>query len=231
MNLGSSGVASIIVAVVACFSVGAAAGWWLNGALSRDEPGAGVTERAASPPLASASKGEAERPAATTGEASERGTASMKASGTAELRERHLRLPIDGAEVAAMRGDFEEPRAGGARSHEAVDILVPRHTPIKAVENGTIAKLFRSQAGGITVYQFDPTGRYCYYYAHLERYADGLREGKQVAAGEVIGFVGTSGNAPKDTPHLHFAVFELGEGKRWWEGRPIDPYLIYKDPS
>jgi murein DD-endopeptidase MepM/ murein hydrolase activator NlpD len=85
-----------------------------------------------------------------------------------------------------------------------------------------------AQAGATTIYQFDPTEQYCYYYAHLERYADGLREGDKVRKGQVIGYVGTSGNAPKSTPHLHFAIFKLTAEKHWWEGTPIDPYDVLR---
>lgn len=137
-----------------------------------------------------------------------------------------LRLPIDGVDIEAMKGGFAEARAG--HPHEAVDILAPRDTPVHAVSDGTIAKLFRSKAGGITIYQFDPSQRFCYYYAHLERYAERLAEGDTVAQGQVIGYVGTSGNAPPDTPHLHFAVFVLGPEKHWWKGTAIDPYLVLK---
>ena len=89
------------------------------------------------------------------------------------LRERNLRLPVDEADIDEMEGGFSERRDAGGRGHEAVDILAPRNTPVRAVDDGTIAKLFISKAGGITLYQFDPTGRFCYYYAHLERYARG----------------------------------------------------------
>ena len=126
-----------------------------------------------------------------------------------------------------MKGGFAERRDAGGRPHEAVDILAPRNTPVHAVDDGTIAKLFVSRAGGITIYQFDPSGRFCYYYAHLDRYAPGLLEGQRVSRGDVIGYVGTSGNAPPNTPHLHFAVFELDADRRWWKGRAIDPYLIF----
>jgi murein DD-endopeptidase MepM/ murein hydrolase activator NlpD len=143
-----------------------------------------------------------------------------------ELRRRSLRLPIDGARVEGMKGGFEEHRNG--RTHEAVDILAPRNTPVHAVEDGVVAKLFESKAGGTTIYQYDPTGRFVYYYAHLERYAPGLREGQQLSRDQVIGYVGTSGNAPPNTPHLHFAVFELEADRRWWKGRAIDPYLIFR---
>src|SRR5205807_7222571 len=133
-----------------------------------------------------------------------------------ELHGHRLRVPIDNASVESMKGGFEEKRGG--QRHEAVDILAPRNTPVHAIEDGTIAKLFLSKAGGNTIYQFDPSGRFCYYYAHLERYANGLREAQHVAQGDVIGYVGTSGNAPPETPHLHFAVFELGAEHRWWQG-------------
>jgi murein DD-endopeptidase MepM/ murein hydrolase activator NlpD len=99
---------------------------------------------------------------------------------------------------------------------------------VVAVEDGTIARLFESKRGGTTVYQFDPTTKYVYYYAHLERYADGLEEGNHVQRGQVLGYVGTSGNAPRDTPHLHFAIFRLTDKKQWWQGSPIDPFEVLK---
>lgn len=141
-----------------------------------------------------------------------------------------LRMPIDGEDIEALKGGFAE-RRDGTRPHEAVDMLAPRNTPVHAVENGTIAKLFTSKQGGLTIYQYDPTGRLCYYYAHLERYADGLKDGQAISQGDVIGYVGTTGNAPANTPHLHFAVFELNADQHWWQGRPIDPYQVFKSRS
>ena len=126
-----------------------------------------------------------------------------------------------------LRDTFDEMR-GGSRRHEAIDILAPRNTPVVAVEDGRVAKLFLSKPGGMTIYQFDPTSTYAYYYAHLERYADGLKDGDAVSRGQVIGYVGTSGNAPPDTPHLHFAIFKLTEAKRWWQGTAIDPYRVLR---
>jgi murein DD-endopeptidase MepM/ murein hydrolase activator NlpD len=134
---------------------------------------------------------------------------------------------VQGIKRDQLTRSYSERRSG-TREHEAIDILAPRNTPVKAVEDGTIARLFFSKAGGITIYQFDPSQNYCYYYAHLERYADGLHEGDKIRKGQVIGYVGTSGNAPKDTPHLHFAVFRLTAAKHWWEGAPIDPYDILR---
>ena len=95
-----------------------------------------------------------------------------------------------------------------------------------AVEDGIIQKLFLSKPGGITIYEFDHVGVFCYYYAHLERYAAGLTEGMSVKRGDVIGYVGTTGNAPPETPHLHFAIFRLGPEKHWWQGTAIDPYPV-----
>ena len=138
-------------------------------------------------------------------------------------------MPIDGVDLETWKGGFDERRGGGARGHEAVDILSPRNTPVHAVVSGTIAKIFESRAGGHTIYEFDAGRRLCYYYAHLERYAPGLHDGQPVAQGDVIGYVGTSGNAPVNTPHLHFAVFELPADKQWWKGRAIDPYLVFKE--
>jgi peptidoglycan LD-endopeptidase LytH len=143
-----------------------------------------------------------------------------------DVPRRHLRVPIDGSNADSWKGAFYEHRDG--RPHEAVDIVAPRNTPVRAVDNGTIAKLFVSKLGGNTIYQFDPDGRLCYYYAHLERYADGLHDGQTVSRGEVIGYVGTSGNAPPDTPHLHFAVFQLNADRHWWQGQALDPYEVFR---
>jgi murein DD-endopeptidase MepM/ murein hydrolase activator NlpD len=144
-----------------------------------------------------------------------------------ELRARGLTLPVQGIKREQLQDTFNDTR-GTSRKHEALDILAPRNTPVFAVEDGKVAKLFLSDAGGITIYQFDPTANYAYYYAHLERYADGLKEGDQITRGQVIGYVGTTGNAPRDTPHLHFAIFKLTSDKHWWQGTPIDPYSVLR---
>ena len=130
--------------------------------------------------------------------------------------------PIQGLTLAELRDNFAEARNGHA--HEAIDIMEPRGTPVLAVAAGEVRKLFLSKAGGNTIYQFDEAGVYCYYYAHLDRYAEGLKEGDRVQRGQVIGYVGSTGDARADAPHLHFAVFELGPEKRWWKGKAIDPY-------
>ncbi len=131
-------------------------------------------------------------------------------------------MPVDGVRPQALQDTFADGRKGGA--HEALDILAPRGTPVRAVDDGKLVKLFNSVPGGITVYQFDPAGQLAYYYAHLDRYADGVREGMPLMRGDVIGYVGSTGNASANAPHLHFAVFRLGPEKHWWQGVAINPY-------
>jgi len=143
-----------------------------------------------------------------------------------------LLLPVPGITASALRDTFGDGRDAGQRGHEAIDILAPAGTPVLAVDDGRIAKLFLSRPGGITIYQFDSSGRFAYYYAHLERYADGLAEGQTVRRGSVIGYVGATGNTRVDASHLHFAIFRLGPEKQWWKGDPVNPfsYLGGKPP-
>jgi murein DD-endopeptidase MepM/ murein hydrolase activator NlpD len=142
------------------------------------------------------------------------------------LRARQLELPVEGLDRDTLRSDFGEAR--GSHLHEAIDLLAPRGQPVMAVEDGTIEKLFTSVRGGLTIYQFDPSRSYAYYYAHLDGYVRGLHEGQPVERGQVIGYVGTTGNAPEQTPHLHFAIFKLGPERRWWHGTAIDPFLVLR---
>jgi murein DD-endopeptidase MepM/ murein hydrolase activator NlpD len=136
--------------------------------------------------------------------------------------ERRLIVPVQGVQAAALRDHFNEMRGG--HRHEAIDIMAPRGTPVLAADAGKVVKLFLSKPGGLTVYQFDDSQTYCYYYAHLDGYAPGLKEGTLLRKGDVLGYVGSTGNASPDAPHLHFAIFRLGPELRWWEGVPIDPY-------
>jgi murein DD-endopeptidase MepM/ murein hydrolase activator NlpD len=140
------------------------------------------------------------------------------------LRARDLKLPVDGVDEKDLRNSFTDAR--GSRTHEALDILAPRGTKVRAVEDGRIQKLFTSKAGGLTIYEFDPTETFTYYSAHLDRYEDGLHEGQVVKRGDVIGYVGSTGNASDEAPQLHFPIFRLGPEKRWWKGEPINPYLV-----
>jgi peptidoglycan LD-endopeptidase LytH len=138
------------------------------------------------------------------------------------LTERRLIVPVQGVHAADLRDGFNEVRGG--HRHEAIDIMAPRGTPVLAADDGSVAKLFLSKPGGLTVYQFDDSQTYCYYYAHLNSYAPRLKEGMSLRKGDVLGYVGSTGNASPDRPHLHFAIFQLGPERRWWEGTPIDPY-------
>jgi peptidoglycan LD-endopeptidase LytH len=146
------------------------------------------------------------------------------------LRLRSLLLPVRGTDLDDLRSSFDDPRSAGRR-HEAIDILAPRGTDVVAVDDGVVAKLFTSVAGGLTIYQMDPSQTFVYYYAHLDRYAPGIKEGLTLKRGDVIGAVGTTGNAPKETPHLHFAILKLDPDKRWWGGTALDPFLVWRDPS
>ncbi|NRF65753.1 M23 family metallopeptidase [Aquincola sp. S2] len=135
-----------------------------------------------------------------------------------------LRVPVAGIDASMLRDNYEQAR--GAQRHEALDIPAPRGTPVVAAADGRVVKLFNSKPGGLTVYQFDPTERYAYYYAHLDRYADGLKEGAWLKRGDPVGTVGSTGNASADAPHLHFAVFVLGAERQWWKGTPLNPYPL-----
>ena len=138
---------------------------------------------------------------------------------------RHLTLPIAGLHAKDIQDTFDQTR-GGAKRHEATDIPAPRGTPVLAIDDGVVKKLFTSKPGGLTVYEFDREEIYCYYYAHLDRYAEGLQEGTILKRGDRVGYVGTTGNAASNTPHLHLAIFKLGPEKHWWQGTPINPYPI-----
>ncbi len=143
----------------------------------------------------------------------------------ARLRGRALSFPVPEISPAAVHDTFADRRGG--RSHDALDIAAPRGTAVVAVDDGIVAKLFRSVPGGLTVYVFDDEHRYAYYYAHLDRYVPGFAEGLRVRRGEVIGYVGSTGNAAVDAPHLHFAIFKLESTPRWWVGTAIDPYPLF----
>lgn len=149
------------------------------------------------------------------------GSGGLVASGSGSA----LLIPVAGIKSAQLRDTYNQPR-GAERMHEALDIPAPIGTPVYAVADGRVAKLFNSKPGGLTIYQFDPAEKYSYYYAHLDRYASTLKEGQQVKRGEVIGYVGATGNANPAAPHLHFAMFELGPEKNWWQGKPLNPYPL-----
>lgn len=138
-----------------------------------------------------------------------------------------LLVPVQGVAPEQLQDTFTDARSEG-RVHDAIDIMAATGTPVLAVADGTIEKLFTSERGGLTVYQFEPDGVYCYYYAHLDRYADGLAEKQAVKRGDVIGYVGSTGNASPDAPHLHFEIHRLGPEKQWWKGEALNPYPVLR---
>ena len=136
-----------------------------------------------------------------------------------------LLVPVQGIPASQLQDTFTDARSGG-RVHDAIDIMAPAGTPVLAVADGTIEKLFDSERGGLTLYQFNADRTIAYYYAHLQGYAPGIAERQAIRRGEVVGYVGSTGNASPDAPHLHFAVFQLGPEQRWWEGTAINPYPL-----
>ncbi|HEX8210017.1 MAG TPA: M23 family metallopeptidase [Longimicrobium sp.] len=148
-----------------------------------------------------------------------------------ELRARRLLIPVEGVTAAQLRDTYNSARSGG-RVHDAIDIHAPRGTPVRATADGTIRKLHSSDRGGHSLYQMDDDGRTRYYYAHLDQYADGMTEGRRVRRGEVIGYVGDTGNAQPGDYHLHFSIAILHHPSRWWEGTNVNPYdVLARDPS
>ena len=137
-----------------------------------------------------------------------------------------LAMPVIGVRAAQIVDTFRAPRAGGARVHNALDIMAPRGSLVVAAADGTVVRLHYSGAGGITAYVRSLDGRWMYYYAHLDSYAPGLAVGQQLSQGDPIGRVGSTGNANAAWPHLHFAVHRMREGDRWYQGAPVNPYPL-----
>lgn len=136
-----------------------------------------------------------------------------------------LLIPVLGVTAAQLNDSYTQSRGAG-RIHDAIDIMAARGTPVVAVDNGRVARLFNSKPGGLTLYQFDRQEKVAYYYAHLDSYAPGIVEGRKLRRGELLGYVGSTGNASPDAPHLHFAIFVLGPEKYWWQGTAINPFPL-----
>jgi peptidoglycan LD-endopeptidase LytH len=136
-------------------------------------------------------------------------------------------VPVAGVKAAELQDTYTQSRSGGARVHNAIDIMAPHGTPVIAAAPGTVEKLFNSKGGGgITAYVRSPDGQWMFYYAHLQAYAPGLKEGQAVKQGDAIGTVGSTGNANPAGPHLHFAVNKMAQGEKWYDGTPINPYPL-----
>jgi murein DD-endopeptidase MepM/ murein hydrolase activator NlpD len=138
-----------------------------------------------------------------------------------------LLIPVAGIKAGQLRDTFDQAR-GPERRHQAIDIMAPTGTKVFAVADGKVVKLFDSKQGGLTAYQFDATENFAYYYAHLDQYAPGISEGSVLKRGDLIGYVGYTGNAVSTAPHLHFAISVLGPEKQWWKGTPINPYPLFQ---
>ena len=196
--------------------MGVAAGWWLQ----RDgEPSDGT---AALPPAVVAVDHAPALPA----EQAATAIAAPAPTATSDTPS-GLLLPVQGIASSQLQDTFTDARSEG-RVHDAIDIMAAAGTPVLAVADGHVEKLFASIRGGLTLYQFEPSGRWCYYYAHLQRYADGLAEKQTIKRGDVIGYVGSTGNATPEAPHLHFEVHALGPEKQWWKGKSLNPYPLLK---
>ncbi|MBB5673067.1 M23 family metallopeptidase [Xanthomonas arboricola] len=232
----------LLMMLVVGVLLGAAGYWWLE----RQAPQAAVAPSSAAAPAVTAQSDASEAAMAAPSAApavadpavaaSSPSTETMPAANTpaapasasspeAASSGSGLLIPVQGIGSGQLQDTFTDARSEG-RVHDAIDILAPTGTPVIAVADGTVEKLFKSERGGLTVYQFDPNGTYCYYYAHLERYADGLAEKQAIKRGQVIGYVGSTGNADPAAPHLHFEIHRLGPEKQWWKGEVLNPYPV-----
>ena len=142
------------------------------------------------------------------------------------LRDRHLLIPVAGIGSERIADTFTDARDGGERQHNAVDILAPRNTPIVAADDGVVLRMSSNALGGITIFASDADHQFVYYYAHLDHYDGRMYAGRTLTKGDTIGYVGTTGNAPKDVPHLHFQIMRWPADGKYWAGEPINPYPL-----
>ncbi|WP_372171015.1 M23 family metallopeptidase [Xanthomonas axonopodis] len=229
----------LLMTLVMGVVLGAAGYWWLERTApeAKVEPSSSAapvaTDRssASAAPMAAPAAAATAAPMAASAPLSDPAPAGMPAATTpaqppaAAAPGSDLLIPVEGIGASQLQDTFTDARSEG-RVHDAIDILAPTGTPVVAVADGTVEKLFTSERGGLTIYQFEPGGKYCYYYAHLERYADGLAEKQSIKRGQVIGYVGSTGNANPAAPHLHFEIHRLGPEKQWWKGEALNPYPV-----
>lgn len=208
-----------LIVVMALAAVATARGYGMAGATSAPSSATASADsaHAGSPPAADTADGlEPPQPS---------GTETVTPDDLALLTS-EIEMPLEGIDPTTMRSNFDERRGGGTRQHQALDIMAPRGTPIRAAARGRVLKLFTSANGGLMIYAADSSERFVLMYAHLDRYAPGLADGAAIARGQVIGYVGSTGNASPNAPHLHFAVARSADVKRWSRGKPIDPLPI-----
>jgi murein DD-endopeptidase MepM/ murein hydrolase activator NlpD len=147
------------------------------------------------------------------------------------LNVKNLLIPVAGVSPSRLRDSFYDARSEG-RIHQALDIMAPRDTPVLATDDGRVMRLRDSDRGGIMLYESDASGLYVYYYGHLSRFADGIFEGKELKRGEVIAYVGDTGNAGAGNFHLHFGISKVTAPGKWYGGEPINPYpLLTEKPG
>ena len=138
-----------------------------------------------------------------------------------------LLVPVQGVKPSQLTDTYSQARGEG-RVHDAIDIPAARGTPVLAVADGTVLKLFASARGGTTLYELGTDGHTIYYYAHLDRYAAGTAEGKALRQGDVIGYVGNTGNAGAGNYHLHFEITTTNDPRRYWAGTPQNPFPLLR---
>jgi murein DD-endopeptidase MepM/ murein hydrolase activator NlpD len=153
-----------------------------------------------------------------------------RSSGTG-LAARRLMVPVAGVAPSKIPDTFNAPRDGGRRRHNALDILAPIGTPVLSADDGVVLALRSNRLGGRVIYAADPSRRFVYYYAHLSGYHPSLGPGRALRRGDVIGYVGATGNADPRVPHLHFQVMAFPPDDRWWTGTPIDPLPYLASPG
>ena len=155
------------------------------------------------------------------------GPAPPIAVGTVTVGPSGLAIPVAGVKPGELVDTYTQARAGGARVHDAIDIMAPTGTPVVAAAPGRVEKLFFSKGGGgISAYVRSDDNLWIYYYAHLSAYAPGLHEGQRLLRGAPVGYVGFTGNANPAGPHLHFAINRMAPGEKWYQGTPINPYPL-----
>jgi murein DD-endopeptidase MepM/ murein hydrolase activator NlpD len=139
-------------------------------------------------------------------------------------------IPVSGVEAKELVDSFDGMRSG-SRHHNALDIMAARNTPVLSATDGVVLKLHNSAAGGLTIYESDPSSKFVMMYGHLDSYRPGLKEGERLKRGQIIGFVGTTGNASPLAPHLHFQITRNDNLKEWWKGTPLNPFLVFRPKS
>lgn len=142
-----------------------------------------------------------------------------------------LTFPVAGMDGSTLKDSYGDARDGGDRRHNAIDIMALHGTPVLSVQDGRVLRLSTSARGGITVYATDEFSRFVFYYAHLDRYHPGLHDGRRISRGDTLGYVGTTGNAPRSVPHLHFQLMRMPANGKYWNGEPLNPYTLLRVPE